>query len=150
MSAIQLPITTKRSLRFKRFSWNQAGDGTFPPIAALKRARALNEKLSIMDQVERSTLGTDKISVSHNVNCDGAKASPDLPDNQPYQETNNLLPKKLAADECMSPVQKKSGKHFGKKRKGVYLGPSWDDEAGLLPTSASAGDMDFDTLLLQM
>ncbi|KAJ2231665.1 hypothetical protein IWW45_005424, partial [Coemansia sp. RSA 485] len=33
MSAVGFPVPTKRSLRFKRFSWNKASDGSFPPIA---------------------------------------------------------------------------------------------------------------------
>ncbi|KAJ1944446.1 hypothetical protein GGF37_002187 [Kickxella alabastrina] len=37
-----------------------------------------------------------------------------------------------------------------KKRKGVYLGPSWDDGAGKLPTFSTVDDMDFDALLSQM
>ncbi|KAJ1814024.1 hypothetical protein LPJ56_004975, partial [Coemansia sp. RSA 2599] len=33
MAAVGFPMPTKRSLRFKRFSWNKASDGSFPPIA---------------------------------------------------------------------------------------------------------------------
>ncbi|KAJ1741701.1 hypothetical protein LPJ55_000771 [Coemansia sp. RSA 990] len=101
MSAIELPVTTKRSVRFKRFSWNQARDGTFPPLALSKRMPAAHNDLEVNAKPNTAT-------------------------------------------------QKKAGKLFGKKRKGVYLGPSWDDEAGSLPTSANAGELDFDALLSQM
>ncbi|ORX73174.1 hypothetical protein DL89DRAFT_265318, partial [Linderina pennispora] len=33
MATLALPVPTKRSVRFKRFSWNQAHDGSFPPIS---------------------------------------------------------------------------------------------------------------------
>ncbi|KAJ2848759.1 hypothetical protein IWW36_003103 [Coemansia brasiliensis] len=101
MSAIELPVTTKRSARFKRFSWNQAHDGTFPPLAVSKR-----------------------MPMAHT------------------DSESNAKPNAIA--------QKKASKIFGKKRKGAYLGPSWDDEAGSLPTSADAGELDFDALLSQM
>ncbi|KAJ1995991.1 hypothetical protein GGI25_000531 [Coemansia spiralis] len=47
-------------------------------------------------------------------------------------------------------TNKKTSKQFGKKRKNVYMGPYWDDEAGSLPTSAGADDVDFDSLLSQV
>ncbi|KAJ2364592.1 hypothetical protein H4S01_003699 [Coemansia sp. RSA 2610] len=105
MSAIELPVATKRSARFKRFSWNRAGDGTFPPIASAPQRTLLLSNFS-------------------------AKPAP--------------------AADAGSMAQKKAVRPPGKKRKSVYLGPSWDDQAGTLPTSSNAGDMDFDALLLQM
>ncbi|KAJ2887887.1 hypothetical protein IWW38_005045 [Coemansia aciculifera] len=50
-------------------------------------------------------------------------------------------------DKAPLPVSQIEG---GKNANNAYLGPSWDDEAGALPTSAATDDMDFDLLLSQV
>ncbi|PIA16149.1 hypothetical protein COEREDRAFT_8806 [Coemansia reversa NRRL 1564] len=180
MSVIELPAATKRSLRFKRFSWNRAEDGTFPPIDALTRS---SQQSAMVDEVvieasSNASCGSTDLNLqitavnnhSSKVTIQQGRAVSDRVNKdtamRPHQDMEyisqnvtsgttscQIADGEVAATTAAVPStaapQKKNSKAI-KKRKGVYLGPSWDDEAGTLPTSANASEVDFDTLLSQM
>ncbi|KAJ1889402.1 hypothetical protein LPJ71_008207, partial [Coemansia sp. S17] len=45
MSTLSFPLATKRSKRFKRFSWNQVADGTFPPVSQNSSTRHTDQRI---------------------------------------------------------------------------------------------------------
>ncbi|KAJ2616559.1 hypothetical protein H4S08_000716 [Coemansia sp. RSA 1365] len=179
MFVIELPAATKRSLRFKRFSWNQAEDGTFPPINALtrdpqksavvdesgveassnasRRAADLNQHITPVKNYSSAVTLQQGRAVLDRVDKDKATRPRQDMDHISQNVTSGTVSRQIADGEVAATAavsstavpQKKNSKTL-KKRKGVYLGPSWDDEAGTLPTSANASEMDFDTLLSQM
>ncbi|KAJ2784175.1 hypothetical protein H4R18_001302 [Coemansia javaensis] len=141
MSAIELPTTTRRSLRFKRFSWNRADDGSFPPIDA-SRSSAQKRAGPAADPPVGAKSAPEPQKPAAPKPAAPKPADPKPPAAAPAADAG-------AADAAPG-LSKRHSKQQAKKRKNVYLGPSWDDEAGTLPTSARADDLDFDSLLSQV
>ncbi|KAJ2705281.1 hypothetical protein H4R19_005138, partial [Coemansia spiralis] len=126
MSAIELPATTRRSLRFKRFSWNRAGDGTFPPITATAAAAASGRSGSAgdadTDEIENANAGPARAAVKPSrstgagVDNPGAAESDAAPSSD-ARRRDKAAPNAAAAGADAAAQLKPASNQHGKKRK---------------------------------
>ncbi|KAJ2706831.1 hypothetical protein FB645_001279 [Coemansia sp. IMI 203386] len=173
MSAVGFPVPTKRSLRFKRFSWNKASDGSFPPIAdnMAGNLKASNAKepsdpksmskllytassAGIQSQAKPkpNDVGPSLIGGSDQqqsqIQSQSLIASTSATNGSAKDQSSNVLAdgEEMLAGSVVKGLQSRNAND----PSGTYLGPFWDDEAGSLPTSTTTNDLDFDSLLSQM
>ncbi|KAJ2864987.1 hypothetical protein GGH94_002529 [Coemansia aciculifera] len=129
MSTLSFPLAAKRSKRFKRFSWNQVADGTFPPVSQHSSIRHTDQgTLAPVD----TGISAAALTLPPPISLEQQAAEQDLrvaPSELAHAYEQAVQPivteaKAVKADEPKphtevetEPVEKKNANQHGKKRK---------------------------------